>query len=513
MRRFVIVTSLAVALLAMTSTAWAAPLTQEPPGALDNFSQVIGALGLLAAMMAVLALGTEVVIDTLKLLLGFKRKPATLSALKELGDKLPGQLGDLGLTDEAGKKVSALAQQLGQVLQPVQQVQDFTEAAKNGDLKEAFRKADEFLHVTDSQQLATLQTAIGQQIRQGLGTILVRLQLPADQTQAILQAATSIAGTLDQTDVRPALLTGLRDTAAEIMQAWIKGQEQTLVLGGREAVRAAFQERVVPELQMLGLDDDAVEAIREQLNGTVNSLSSQASVYLESVRELVQAVETRRMEIQSPLRKVWRKLREWPILGNTTRWQDTKLLSWLRGHGLLTAVESLFNWVFQKQPESGKPGQPAQVPPLTATKLAGYLLESDDKQKDEEASRLRWLRVISAIVGIYLAYLLQVNAIDLVAGSAEIFKFLTKINAEIVTTERVLMWLNPPWLLWLLRTDHIIAVQPGLQLNAGILLSGLAASAGSAFWHDQLEKLQIAKKSVGQVEQLVATVKQPQGEQ
>jgi hypothetical protein len=31
-------------------------------------------------------------------------------------------------------------------------------------------------------------------------------------------------------------------------------------------------------------------------------------------------------------------------------------------------------------------------------------------------------------------------------------------------------------------------------LTAGIVLAGLAASAGSSFWHDQLKRLQAVKK-------------------
>ena len=46
-----------------------------------------------------------------------------------------------------------------------------------------------------------------------------------------------------------------------------------------------------------------------------------------------------------------------------------------------------------------------------------------------------------------------------------------------------------------------------MRLDAGILLSGLAASAGSAFWHDQLDRLQVAKKAVGQVRAVVETVR------
>ena len=44
-------------------------------------------------------------------------------------------------------------------------------------------------------------------------------------------------------------------------------------------------------------------------------------------------------------------------------------------------------------------------------------------------------------------------------------------------------------------------------LTAGVILSGFAASAGSAYWHDQLGRLQVAKKTVDKVSKAVETVK------
>ncbi|VAW42055.1 hypothetical protein MNBD_CHLOROFLEXI01-2922, partial [hydrothermal vent metagenome] len=38
------------------------------------------------------------------------------------------------------------------------------------------------------------------------------------------------------------------------------------------------------------------------------------------------------------------------------------------------------------------------------------------------------------------------------------------------------------------------------DLTAGIILTGLAASAGSGFWHDQLSRLQSIKKGVNQAQ-------------
>lgn len=501
----------AVALAAfVVPAAWAAPLSPEPPGTLDQLSQVIGALGLFAAMMAVLALGTEVIIDTLKLVVGLKRKPTTLEALRELGDKLPGRLNDLGLTTEASQQVRTLVDNLSATLQPVQQAQDITAAARRGDLQAAFQKLDELTGLTGSQNVSQMQAALGAQLNSGLATILGRLEIPDAQKSAIIKGVADAAGQLQGTQATQLLLARLRDASAQVIQAWMLGQEQTLIASGRESVMGLFHDQVVPELKMLGLDDAAIEVAQKQLNGQLEQLSTRASLYLASVRELVQAVENRRVEMQSPLRKLWRKLREYPIVGHGISW--FKAAGFPGGcAGLLTWPEALVNWALRRQPSQGTElGQAATVPALAPTNLAHYLMITNNQQQDEETSRLRILRVISVLVGIYLAYLLQVNALDLLAKSAAMFQGLANINEKIVTTQRVVEWLGPLWLL-MKQTGlaTLIPRAPSMELNAGILLSGLAASAGSAFWHDQLERLQVAKKAVGQVEKVIETIRQP----
>jgi hypothetical protein len=194
----------------------------------------------------------------------------------------------------------------------------------------------------------------------------------------------------------------------------------------------------------------------------------------------MQAVENRRNEMQSPLRKFWRNLRRIKVIGYGLT--DPKP-GFSKGYGILTVFEALFNWITQREPE-GDVGEPKPVSALKATELAQYLLETDSQHKDTEASRLRILRIISVFVGTYLAYILNVDALKILAeAGGSTFAFLDKIS-------------------------FMIQIPGGIQLPAGIILSGLAASAGSAFWHDQLEKLQVAKKAVGQTEKIVQALQQ-----
>ena len=99
-----------------------------------------------------------------------------------------------------------------------------------------------------------------------------------------------------------------------------------------------FNREVVPDLEKLGLTDEAIAAIRGQLVTTINQLSTQSTVYLQSVRNLMQAVANRRNAIQSPLRKLWRKLREYEGLGYGL---TSPKPGFPQGYGVLTVFEGL----------------------------------------------------------------------------------------------------------------------------------------------------------------------------
>ena len=103
-----------------------------------------------------------------------------------------------------------------------------------------------------------------------------------------------------------------------------------------------------------------------------------------------------------------------------------------------------------------------------------------DQQRDEEASRLLWLRLISVVVGTVLAGMLQIDALKLLQGVVP----------------------------GITRFDWTLPVGLGGRLTVGIILTGLAASAGSAFWHDQLDRLQNVKKQAESAAQAVLQIKE-----
>ncbi len=162
----------------------------------------------------------------------------------------------------------------------------------------------------------------------------------------------------------------------------------------------------------------------------------------------------------------------------------------------LRRVETLWNLlrfgfdVMQVNPDNfGQPESVSGYEQLSATSsqpdfkfsaetTAQFIMVRTDQQRDEETSRLRILRVMAIVVGLVLAYLLQIDVLRLLG---EAFPgALDSLNVIIISGSTLHAWRS-----WL-------PVEK--TLTVGIVLTGFAASAGSAFWHDRLDKLQASKK-------------------
>lgn len=87
-----------------------------------------------------------------------------------------------------------------------------------------------------------------------------------------------------------------------------------------------------------------------------------------------------------------------------------------------------------------------------------------------EKQRISILRVLSAVIGMVITVMLRIDTFD------------------------ILGVLLPP-------DVQAILTQPNAQLG-GMLVTGLAASAGSSFWHDVLGRVRNLKDTVQQVSQL-----------
>ena len=103
--------------------------------------------------------------------------------------------------------------------------------------------------------------------------------------------------------------------------------------------------------------------------------------------------------------------------------------------------------------------------------IAVKLATLRERYAASQKQRITLLRTLSAVVGIILAFVLQVNTFDLLGS---------------LFSDQVLRSLNTP-----------------VGYYGGILLTGLAASAGSSFWHDMLGRARNIKDTIKQVEKIV----------
>jgi len=87
-----------------------------------------------------------------------------------------------------------------------------------------------------------------------------------------------------------------------------------------------------------------------------------------------------------------------------------------------------------------------------------------------EKQRITLLRVISAVIGMVIAIMLRIDTFDIIG-------VLLPVDVQNILT------------------------QPNAQLG-GMLITGLAASAGSSFWHDMLGRVRNLKDVVQEVSQV-----------
>jgi len=122
------------------------------------------------------------------------------------------------------------------------------------------------------------------------------------------------------------------------------------------------------------------------------------------------------------------------------------------------AVETLKQLGFESQVNSAE------------KEIAVKLSTLRDQYAASQKQRITILRTLSAVVGIALAALLQINTFDIIGS---------------LFTDNIMQTLNTP-----------------LGYAGGIALTGLAASAGSSFWHDMLGRARNIKDTIKQVENL-----------
>jgi hypothetical protein len=451
MKRLLFILLAVALLLALTPPPAHAgpPLSDGEEGTFDTIAGVIGTLGLYAAMMAILAVGAEIVIDVVKPMLGLKRNGTVTGALEDLKSWVPAAIEDLGLAPDAREELSHAMEDLEGVTQ-------------------RFESQVERAHTIVQDRLPDILKDLAVHSAEEV------IEAHWPDIEAQLQRI----GELDATDDS---LDRLEDVLEE--------QEPHLA----------------HELRRLR-EQANTEAVRAWLIKTLNRLKgtsvAEIEAHVESFNEILQAIEEQRHKLQGPARKVWRWLRDsswsrgwlgWLLIRIDYAW------AWLR--------DKLPKGTFAEQLAHLR--APYEMTPVKDLQEAfSRLLDIDGQQQIQEQRRITWLRVISAIVGVALAATLRVDSLQLLepllGGATDVFRNQGGL-AEWYTLAALIDQTTSTSFDPTLALPGILgsAVATLLRLTPGIVLSGLGAAAGSSFWHDQLARLRSFKETARQVEALV----------
>jgi len=109
---------------------------------------------------------------------------------------------------------------------------------------------------------------------------------------------------------------------------------------------------------------------------------------------------------------------------------------------------------------------------LAQKEIAIKLSTLRERYTASQKQRITFLRTLSAVIGIIIAFALQINSFEILGS---------------LFSDEIMQSLASP-----------------LGQYGGIILTGLAASAGSSFWHDMLGRARNIKDTVKQVEGFVS---------
>jgi hypothetical protein len=434
------------------------PPRQETPLP-AGLSRIFASLGLFIVTMFTMAIGTEIMVDVFKLILGLKSKPSAMKTIKEYEALLPGKLENLGLAAEAQLQVQNQLAALRSILAPAFRAERLVINLREQNFTAALAEAG--LSGQSEASMIKARDTLKEQIRTAVAGIERRSVLAATLgdnflssiEQAIDERAASVA------DITPEELFEfgvmlLNAELAEGMTNWLETQVNYLHRTSYETAQQIYDSQIKKLIEDSGLNEEIQGQIKSEFSTFLNSLKTyQGSIiFLEAVNNLLLDVERQRNELRSYLSKIWMKIRDYSR-ALFSKWFDIEPIT--------------------PETQSIQIQHPAEA--------ASKLMKVETRDKNEEKKRIERLRFVSVLVALLLAYLLQIDAADLLRDlfpADANFLSITLIESHAPLFASIGNLFN-------------LQMNP---LTAGIILTGLAASAGSSFWHDQLNRLQAVKK-------------------
>jgi hypothetical protein len=237
---------------------------------------------------------------------------------------------------------------------------------------------------------------------------------------------------------------------------------------------------------------------------------------LDSFSNLLDEVEIQRLQEIGLLRRLWRAVRDWKgarILGrlpDRDPWKEVRK-RWVLG-ALLYSLEQGWNKLRDELFSSAE-GKQSLSTLLTPENAAKAIQNLDRQHYLTEARRQRLLRFTTVVIGIALAFVVRIDSLDLLEPLFTEPPQALYVNGQPKSLELIMEEL--------LRVDWDVESWTGLRqwlfawiavATPGMILSGLAASAGSSFWHDQLDRLRATKLATEQVTAVVTQLRSPQSQ-
>ncbi|MGD8795197.1 MAG: hypothetical protein PVF47_21795 [Anaerolineae bacterium] len=521
MKRLVFLVILLLVLLVVPLTAHAQDATPEatatpPPesaeaassGTFDAVSKALGTLAVYAAIIAALAAGTEVITDLLRPFFGLERQPQAMETFAQMQAWLPQTLEEMGADPQAQARLQSALDQLDST------VKEFAQVASGEKIAQAIQKwalgAIKSVGAATAEQLEAKLQELGTQLKEEYNLADDVVEQALDSANQILEALKSGESLDLKLGEFKDLLKGLGLDLSQIDAA----VTQALQAAGTAVGDEQLQRQLKELLKGLGVPPAQIDAAIAQALGVLNAIKEaqgareviKLASSLDSYGNLLDAVDGQRAEVIGSLRKVWRALRDWDGLGLTRRFGGAP--EWFRARSLLGALlyilEKGWNWL------RGRGGvEEGLIYLLTPENAAQLILDLDRQHHLTESRRQRILRFVTVIIGIALAVIVQIDSLDLLKPLfTRLPEALFDPNEHAYTLAQILGWEVSGWwasVRWLF--TWMAAATPGM------LLSGLAASAGSSFWHDQLDRLRAAKRVTEEVQTVVGQMQGAQGNQ